>query len=105
MVKVIFVLHRREGVTREESSRRWSGEQHTSLVGALPGLVKWIQNHVTGAEDAACDGIGELWFQSVEALDKALSSPQMQAAVENSKEFLDMDKTYMVVVEERSILQ
>jgi hypothetical protein len=32
MTKVIFVLHRREGVSREECSEQWSSERHTSLV-------------------------------------------------------------------------
>jgi len=33
------------------------------------GLIKWVQNHVVSAPgEAVCDGIGELWFESDEAI-------------------------------------
>lgn len=105
MTKVIFILHRREGISREECSKQWSSERHTSLVGALPGLTKWKQNHVLSAPgEPVCDGVGELWFENDEVLEIALTSPEMEAAVEDSKNFLDMERTAMIVVEEKSIL-
>ena len=39
MNKVIFVLHRREGVTHDEFLGEWSSDRHVSLVRALPGLT------------------------------------------------------------------
>jgi hypothetical protein len=63
MSKVIFVLYRRADLTREQMAEHWSGQQHTSIVNNLPGLTRWIQNHVTSAPgEPICDGIGELWF-------------------------------------------
>jgi hypothetical protein len=49
-----------------------------------------------------CDGIGELWFDSDEVMHSALASPEMAAAVEDARTFLDMDKTGLVIVEERA---
>ena len=104
MAKVIFVLQRRAGLTREQCLAHWSGQHHTSLVGKIPGLTKWVQNHVRSASgEPVCDGVGELWFASDEAMDKALNSPEMGAAVEDAKTFLDMEKTGLVIVEERAI--
>lgn len=105
MAKMIFVVHRRTDLTREECLRAWAGEPHVSIVGKLPGLRKWTQNHVTSAPDEPiCDGIGELWFDTDEELETALNSPEMAAAVEDVRGFLDMDKTGLIIVEELSIL-
>jgi steroid delta-isomerase-like uncharacterized protein/uncharacterized protein (TIGR02118 family) len=101
--KVIFVLQRRADVRREQCLEYWSGQHHTQLVGKLPGLVRWRQNHVVSAPDnPVCDGIGELWFESDEALETALRSPQMAAAIEDAENFLDMDRTGLVIVDEKT---
>ena len=36
MAKMIFVLQRRAGLTREQALAQWSGEQHVAIVGKLP---------------------------------------------------------------------
>jgi uncharacterized protein (TIGR02118 family) len=64
-----------------------------------------VQNHVTSAPgEPICDGVGELWFDSDEAMQQALSSPEMGAAVEDAKRFLDMEKTGMIMVEEKPVI-
>lgn len=105
MSKVIFVLHRRPDLTREQCLDHWSGERHTSIVRKLPGLTRWVQNRVTSAPgEPICDGVGELWFESDEAMQQALDSPEMQAAVEDAKSFLDMERTGLLIVEERTVV-
>jgi uncharacterized protein (TIGR02118 family) len=105
MAKVIFVLHRKTGFTREECSQYWSGERHTSVVKRIPGLKRWIQNHVvTAPGEPVCDGIGEMWFESDEAMDKALKSAEMGAAVDDAKNFLDMEKTGLLIVTEKTVI-
>ena len=105
MSKVIFVLHRRADLTREQMAEQWSGQQHTSIVNKLPGLTRWVQNHVTSApSEPICDGIGELWFASSEAMQQALNSPEMGAAVEDAKRFLDTEKTGLMMVEEKPVV-
>jgi hypothetical protein len=44
--------------------------------------------------------VSELWFDSPEAM----TSPEMAAAVEDAKRFLDMVKTYALVVDEKRVL-
>jgi uncharacterized protein (TIGR02118 family) len=105
MAKVIFVLHRRADLTRDQSLAEWSGERHTSILKELPGLTRWVQNHVMSAPgEPICDGVGELWFESDEVMNEALNSPQMGAAVEDAGRFLDMDKTDLIIVEEQTIV-
>ena len=102
MAKVIFILHRRADLTREQMAEYWSGQQHISIVSKIPGLTQYVQNRVQSAPgEPICDGVGELWFDSDEAMQQALSSPEMGAAVEDAKRFLDMEKTGLIIVEER----
>jgi uncharacterized protein (TIGR02118 family) len=103
--KVVFVLFRRADLTHDQSLAEWSGNQHTSIVRKVPGLKRWVQNHVTGARNEGNpDGIGELWFESAEAMGQAMKSPEMSAAAEDAKRFLDMTRTYAIVVEEKTIV-
>jgi uncharacterized protein (TIGR02118 family) len=86
-------------------AEQWSGQQHISIVNKLPGLTRWVQNHVTSVPgEPICDGIGELWFSSDEAMQQALNSPEMGAAVEDAKRFLDMEKTGLIMVEEKPVI-
>lgn len=100
-MKVIFVLFRRSDISREQCHAQWSGEPHISVVRKLPGLTRWVQNRVTAPPDGNVpDGIGELWFDG----SGALEAPEMAAAVEDAKRFLDMTRSCALVVEERPIL-
>jgi uncharacterized protein (TIGR02118 family) len=101
MAKVIFVVHRKMGTTLEQMNASWSGDSHANVVRKLPGLTRFIQNHIIGpSETPPCDGIGELWFEDEAAMEKALNSPEMGAAVESAKNFLDMEKTGLIIVRE-----
>ena len=105
MAKVIFILQRREDKTPVEVRERWSGEAHVSRVRQLPGLVRFVQNHVAASPSGhVCDGVGELWFENDAVMEKALSSPEMAAAVESARGFLDMEKTGLIIVEENTVI-
>ena len=105
MAKMIFVLQRRAGLTREQALAQWSGEQHVAIVGKLPGLTRYIQNHVDSAPaEPVCDGIGELWFATDDLMNEALNSPEMAAAVQDAKRFLDMERTGMILVQEKILI-
>ncbi len=105
MGKVIFVIQRRPDLTRQQCLAQWSGERHVAVVKQLPGLTKWRQNHVSrNSGETICDGIGELWFDDDDAMNAALDSPQLGAAVEDAKNFLDMERTAMIIVDEKTIV-
>ena len=105
MPKLIFILQRKAGTTREACLKYWEGERHNAIVRTIPGLAKWVENHVISAPgEPACDGVGEMWFESDEAMQSALNSPVMAAAVEDAKNFLDMEKTGLVIVEEKTVI-
>lgn len=105
MNKLVFVLFKKDGITHEQCLNEWNGEAHKSLVDKVPGLVKWAQNHVTELpHESAPDGIGDLWFKDAQALQAAMNSTEMGAAIEDAKRFLNMDKTYALVVDEKEVM-
>jgi hypothetical protein len=64
-----------------------------------------VQNHVEEVPNAlAPDGIGELWFDTAEAMQRAMTSPEMAAAVEDGQRFVDMQRTYALVVHEKTMI-
>jgi uncharacterized protein (TIGR02118 family) len=99
--KIIFVLFCRSDITHEECMARWNDRQHTTLVRRIPHLVAHVRNVVTQLPFAgATDGLGELWFPSVDDMNEALSSPEFNAAFLDAQRFLDLGRTYAVVVDE-----
>jgi len=103
--KVVFVLFRSVGLSHDQCLGEWKSERHISLVKNVPGLRRWIQNHVASPpNESAPDGLGELWFDDPEAMKKAMGSPEMAAAVEDAKRFLDMARTYALTVHENVVI-
>jgi uncharacterized protein (TIGR02118 family) len=106
MVKLVFFLHKHPDLTEEAFRRYWS-DTHGPLAAKVPGLRKYVlDHHVPFALPfpPLCDGLAELWFDSVESMQNALSSPEGQAATADAVNCFDMARTSMMVVEEASIL-
>ena len=104
-MKVLFVWFRRSDVTHDQALAEWSGERHMSAVKKIPGLKKWIQNIPATLPNAtAADGIGELWFDTAENMQQGMASAEMAAAVEDGKRFADMERAYVLVVDEQAVV-
>ena len=103
--KIIFVISRRSDLSRHKFFEEWNSERHGAIVRKIPGLRKWTQNHVVSEEaEGLTDGIGELWFDDMEALETAMNSEEWGVSFEDAKTFADLDKTYAVVVDEKAII-
>jgi uncharacterized protein (TIGR02118 family) len=106
MVKLVFTLHRKSGMSFEEFSRYWRNV-HAPIGAALPGVRKYIQNHARATLDGSPlphDGYSEMWFDDMESRQRALVSPQGQAAVADSANFLDVARIQTFVVEEVAVV-
>lgn len=75
MIKWVALLKRPPGMSGEELRNWWFGK-HASTAKRLPGLKKYVISLTVGTweEEAKCDGIAELWFDSMDNLQKALDS-------------------------------
>lgn len=101
MSKVVFIIFRKAGFSHEDCIAELRSDRHISIVSKVKGLNKEILNDVKpNANPNAPDAIGELWFDHDEAMALAMSSPEMVAANEDASTFLDMEKTYAVMVDE-----
>ena len=78
MIKRISLLRRQEGMTRDEFASHWMGA-HAEIVKQLPGLrgLRFGVVQSWSPAEAAWDGVGEIWFDSVEAAQLAFATEPM----------------------------
>lgn len=95
MVKLIALLKRKPGLSREEFERRWL-EGHTPLSTRLPGLIAYRINIATPRQPAgtsdepAYDGTAELWWESIDAMEAAFDSEIGAAAGADADQFAEI---------------
>jgi uncharacterized protein (TIGR02118 family) len=74
MVKLISLMKRKDGLSREEFAR-WALEEHALIGRRMPGIRQYRINLLRADQpEADYDGVFELWFDSIEALQAALDS-------------------------------
>lgn len=106
MVKLVFLLHRKPGMTAEEFHRYWR-DVHGPIGAAMPGVRRYVQNHASSALDgspAPCDGFAEIWFDDTASMTQALTSPEGLAAQADAANFMDVSRVPTFVVEETAIV-
>ena len=121
MIKLVFTLHRREDITREEFQRYWR-EQHAPLVRRHADALRirrYVQVHARdtdldeaiagarGSEPRFYDGVADLWWDSLEELVTAFSSDAGQAAgqelLEDEQRFIDLPRSPLWLGEENVV--
>ena len=105
MVKIVLLLHRRPDLSVDDFRRYWH-ETHRPLLERLPGLRRLVLNDVLPGPDggaAACDGIAEDWFDSLEAMQAAFASAEAQAVTADVANFLDLSRFQMLMVTEQEV--
>jgi uncharacterized protein (TIGR02118 family) len=82
MIVRMGLLTRKQGSSSEDFRSHWRNV-HGPLAARLPGLKRYHQNHVVDSRQLAIDhprgnwaidGISELWFDSTDAMHRAISS-------------------------------
>ena len=75
MIKRVSLVRRLPGLTRDEFVAHWSGP-HVEIVRDLPGL-RGLRLGVVSSwspDEAAWDGVGELWFDNRDAAERAFAT-------------------------------
>ena len=109
MIKTIGLLTRKDGWTHAQFMKHWV-EVHAPLALAVPGLRRYVQNHIQAERTRAdiaetnveIDGIAELWFDDQAALEAAARTPEMKALQADGAKFIGRIKSY--AVEEKTVL-
>ena len=122
MIKLVFVIRRREELSPEEFHRYWL-EEHGPLARKLLeplGARRYVQTHtletdLNGALAAsrgtaeAYDGLVEVWWDSLDALVAVFGSEEGQQAnetlTEDEARFIDFERSSLFITEEHAILE
>ena len=102
MLKFMVVLHKKQEMSEEEF-HRFLREVHGPLALKLPGLRRYVQNHVVQDSKRAhpeWSAIVELYFEDREAMEAAWATPEGEAATADVGKFADLALSRWSIVEE-----
>jgi uncharacterized protein (TIGR02118 family) len=122
MIKLVFSLRRRPEMTREEFQSYWR-DRHAPLVARHAEALRirrYVQTHARssgmgaaqsaarGSEADAYDGQAELWWDSLDDVAAAVSTPAgRQAAIElleDERRFIDLEHSPLWIGEEQEVV-
>lgn len=95
MIKLIALLKRKPGISKEEFARRWLND-HIKLSTQLTGLKGYriniaIERQPAGtADEPIYDGTAELWWDSIEAMEASFDEEKGVIAGADADEFCDI---------------
>jgi uncharacterized protein (TIGR02118 family) len=109
MIKSLSLLTRRPELSHEEFVRHWV-EIHAPLAHAVPGVRRYVQNHIAGERRradipetaVAVDGIAELWYDDRAVMDRANASLEAKRLHDDGALFIGGIKSF--IVEEKVII-
>ncbi len=107
MIKLIYCINRKPGMSVEEFRAYWKGK-HAEIAKAIPNVRRYVQNHTLESSYATgqppYDGAAELWFDDMESFLEALGSPAIQAARDDEANFIDASRTALFLAEENVVV-
>jgi uncharacterized protein (TIGR02118 family) len=102
MVKFVVVLHRKPGTSREQF-QRYLADVHGPMAEAIPGLRRYVQNHVRedpSRADPGWDAVVELSWDGREEMERGWASPEGKRATADLEAFADLGRTTWSIVDE-----
>jgi uncharacterized protein (TIGR02118 family) len=106
MIKLVYCITKKSTLTYEEFFHYWKNI-HGPVGARIPGLRKLVQSHrlTLPGDDRRpdYDGMAELWFDNLESLQAARTSPQWKASTEDEANFIDSTKVASFISEEHVI--
>jgi uncharacterized protein (TIGR02118 family) len=122
VIKLIFAVHRLPHLSRDEFQKYWR-EEHAALAKkhALTLRIRhYVQVHTidhpinqalrdSRGGPEPYDGVAELWWDSLEELAQAMTTPEGieagQALLEDEKRFIDLSRSPLWVAQEHAIIE
>jgi uncharacterized protein (TIGR02118 family) len=103
MLKFVVVLYRRPDLPVERFREILRGE-HARMAERIPGLRKYVQNHVEpdpNRRHPGWDAVVELYWDDWTSMETAWATPEGREATQHLQEFADLARsTWSVVAEE-----
>jgi uncharacterized protein (TIGR02118 family) len=109
MIKSLSLLTRKPHLSHDEFMRHWV-EIHAPLAHAVPGVRRYVQNHIVDERqrpdipttEVEVDGVAELWFDDHDAMQHANASPEAKRLHDDGARFIGGIKTF--IIEENVII-
>jgi uncharacterized protein (TIGR02118 family) len=109
MVKLIYCISKLSHLSVEEFQTYWR-KTHGPIAGRIPGLRRYVQCHTAPetygrAQEPGFDGAAELWFDDLDSMRAAMASPEVKAALEDEKNFIDHSRVASFVTVEKVVVE
>ena len=104
MLKQLSIFRRREDLSQEAFRDYWRN-RHPEVVTRLPGIRRYVQNHVTAVlrGDPGWDGIAEVWFDDIESMRANAGSPVLADIRADEANFIAAGSMVLIVTDEHAI--
>lgn len=109
MIKAIALAKRKAGMAADDFHRYWR-KQHAPLVLQMSAMRRYVQSHRTtdvmpGFENCPYDGVAELWFDDLVALNNLPNDPEyINGAQADEANFVDMDALVFLATREHVLI-
>ena len=113
MVKLTICAVRKPGMSFEDFDRYWR-EEHAPLIKSVTEFSRhvrrYVQCHAVPSGTAfgsggSWDGIAELWFDDVEAVERAFSEPRYLEIIRPDElKFVDIERCESFISEEFTVI-
>jgi uncharacterized protein (TIGR02118 family) len=111
MIKLVVMIKRKPGMSKEAFDRYWSGPHADQVLGCgdfKRHVRRYVQSHVVAQQGirlpwavSEYDGQAELSFDSIEEMNAAFNEPRFLAEIHpDDATFIDMEACKLMVVEE-----
>jgi uncharacterized protein (TIGR02118 family) len=90
----------------DDFHRYWR-EVHGAIASRVPGMRRYVQCHAIPSrvgDVPEFDGAAEAWFDDLDAVRRAVASPEYAAAREDEARFIDLDRTTLIFTEEVAVI-
>ena len=107
MIKLVLLFSKRADVSYEQFLRHWR-EVHIPLVLKIPNIRRYVISEPVGTLAGSSgarqlDGMAELWFDSEEAAQAALNTPETLATGVDGRNFIEKGSLRRLLCVEREI--
>ena len=103
MLKQVTIFKKRPDLATDAFEEHWR-TRHAEIVCELPGLRRYVQNHMAPDAGDHVDGIAEVWFDDIDAMRANAGHPALEAIRADERNFIDVDTMAAIIAEPATVI-